>query len=452
MDVGRRAVPANYSGSDCCRRQAIPCPPMRISPTLLATCVVAMLGSCGAPPPAVGPGGTRDQLITGEALSADSDEVRHDLLLQLQDRTGRFINLLDGSVSEMLRQRDLSPQQRTWLRTLRLDGVQGILWAIQQEDIVDSEIETLFFSRLLHRLKATQAADRFDSAWAGRINTMLADMEALFWKPLAGHLDNWELKIANAVDAFIRRHPDTPSIAFTSSDLYVVADHTERDRLSGMFGLDARLEMAAKGIGYLNQTAERAVFVAEFMPLMLTLHAEVTVADLLDSLTAGSLADVPGRLDDAVNALLERLTQQRHKLSESLRETSEALATTLARFEADLGVHIDALDATIGREIRAITGRIAAMEQSARQLDANVASLASAIDRLSSAVEDIPEDVIATIADPPPDTAAALDEIEARLQFNLALVIVGTMVGGMVIVWVGVGGGRRRASRRAGAP
>jgi methyl-accepting chemotaxis protein len=411
-----------------------------------------MLGSCGAPPPAVGPGGTRDQLITGEALSADSDEVRHDLLLQLQDRTGRFINLLDGSVSEMLRQRDLSPQQRTWLRTLRLDGVQGILWAIQQEDIVDSEIETLFFSRLLHRLKATQAADRFDSAWAGRINTMLADMEALFWKPVAGHLDNWELKIANAVDAFIRRRPDSPSIAFTSSDLYVVADHTERDRLSGMFGLDARLEMAAKGIGYLNQTAERAVFVAEFMPLMLTLHAEVTVADLLDSLTAGSLADVPGRLDDAVNALLERLTQQRHELSESLRETSEALATTLARFEADLGVHIDALDATIGREIRAITGRIAAMEQSARQLDANVASLASAIDRLSSAVEDIPEDVIATIADPPPDTAAALDEIEARLQFNLALVIVGTMVGGMVIVWVGVGGGRRRASRRAGAP
>ncbi len=110
-----------------------------------------LLQSCGSslPSPATAARGN-EHLTTGAALSAAPDELRHDLLLQLQDRTGRYINLIDGEIGAMLRSGDFTAPQRGWLRTLRIDATQGILWAVQQEDVVDSEIETLFFSRLLH--------------------------------------------------------------------------------------------------------------------------------------------------------------------------------------------------------------------------------------------------------------------------------------------------------------
>lgn len=105
-----------------------------------------------------------------------------------------------------------TPSQSTWLRTLRPDGEQVILSRIQQDDVHDSEIETLFFLRLLRQLKSRQAKQFFDATRAHEIEVMLAQFKAMFWGSLESTLGRWDAGSSLAVDEFIEQKLGTPSI------------------------------------------------------------------------------------------------------------------------------------------------------------------------------------------------------------------------------------------------
>ncbi len=431
--------------------------PISAGRSLLTMAVVAFLPACGSPPsqPATTSHGG-EHLTTGEALSADPDELRQDLLLQLQDRTGRFINLLDGEIGVVLRARDLTNAQRSWLRTMRTDATQGILWAIQQEDVVDSEIETLFFSRLLHRLKSEQAVAIFDATSAKSIDDMLQRAEDIFWTPVRDTLGDWAVRIESAADQFAAHHPDTPSIAFASSDLYVVADDTAHANLIDLFGLDARLELAAQGIGYLNQTADRAVFLAEFLPRLLTMYGESALGDLIDGINTGDLALLPAQLSKIADSLRSALAERQEALAMSLHDAAERLQVALTGLDSDLARHISSVDDAISQQVEVLATRLDRLNESGEQLalamgslEEDIEQLAANVDRLAASIEQIPEDIAATLADPPPATAKFLEAAERRFGWSIGLMIIGAMVGSVLASTVVLLLGLRMRSPRA---
>lgn len=417
---------------------------MNWNQSIPALAVVAILSSCGSPQAGRRLAATTagDHLTTGDELAANPDELRHDLLLQLQDRTGRFINQIDGHISVMLQDPTYSPAQRTWLRTLRLDGIQGVLWAVQQQDVMDSEIETLFFSKLLHTLKVAQAKSRFEASQVAAIDTLLASLEAIYWNPVAATLGDWGVRLSEASESFATERPDTPSIAFVSSDLYVVADDQAHRQLSGMFGLDARLEAAAKGIGYLQETADRAVFLAEFMPLLMTRYAESATANMLDAFTApngGPLTAIQTHIDHSIRKLAKSLAEQRDMLAATLQTASESLSASLEDLNTNLGDHVKSIETTVTVQLHTLATRLESMEQSAAVLSSGVKALEGEVDDLAIAVEQLeqtvasmPEQVVKTLAQPSPETADALVALESRLTGYVALLIIGTVAATMI--------------------
>ncbi|MDP7030463.1 MAG: hypothetical protein QF733_09615 [Phycisphaerales bacterium] len=379
-------------------------------------------------------------------MASSGDERRTDLLLQLQDRTGSFVNLIDGEVGAMLAGDALNNTQRRWLRTLRIDAMQGILWAIQQEDVVDSKIETLFFARMLHELKSAQAQRVLPAAEAAAVESMLTRADAIFWSPVEHLLGPWGNRIAQAASQYAAEHDRSPSVGFASSDLYVVVDDTAHRQLGGMFGLDARLAAAAKGVGHLNRTAARGVFLAEFAPLLLTRYAESASADLVDGVLAGGagdLASLPARLEDLVDHLTSTLQDQQQAMSASLDSASDGLRDTLQKLDADLSLRIKDIDLAIDRQIQAIGGRIddlnataQALRDAVSRLEADVEGLASGVDGLARAIEQAPETVLQTLADPPATAQSAVQDFESRLRLNITLAIAGTMAGCIVVCGV----------------
>lgn len=370
----------------------------------------------------------RYQITTGQVIAADPNEARHDLLVLLQHRTGRFINSLDGGVSGMLQIGNFTPAQSTWLRTLRLDGEQGILSAIQQDDVLDSEIETLFFTRLLRQLKSRQAKQFFDAATAHEIEVMLAQLEAVFWGPLESTLGTWDAGISLAVDEFIEQNPDTPSISFASSDLYVVVDPDDRERLTGMFGLNERLEMAAQGIGHLKRTADRAVFLAEFMPLLVTRYAETIAADLINTLAGGPLTNLHTEIAATAANLFEKLEQRQQELSDSLHSSSETIRAALSKLDHDLTGHIDTINDAIHVDLQSLAREMAGITQSTTHLNATVDTLTLAVSELATTIKNMPDNLISSINTPNDTIAHGISSLESRLQFNLALLITGIML------------------------
>ena len=410
------------------------------------TCMaIAALASCSGPSPTDqhAATGTAEHLTTGADMSADSTERRSDLLLQLQDRTGRFINLIDAEVGVLLLEQDLSPPERRWLRTLRTDAIQGILWAIQQEDVVDSEIETLFFSRMLHDLKSAQAADLLEADAAAAVESTLARADAVFWKPVEHVLGTWGDRISAAAAQYAAEHAHSPSVAFASSDLYVVADASAHRQLSGAFGLDARLEAAAQGIEHLNRTASRAVFLAEFAPTLMTRLAESAAANLVDDVASGEfgkLTAIPEHLSELLAQLTATLRTEQTALAEALRSTSGEIRSALEQLDTDLSNRVKDVDLAIDRQIQTLGGRLDGLNATAVALNSAVTALGKDVERLSSSVahlasvvDDIPDDALATLSDPPAELRHAADRLESSLRVNVILAIAGTMAGCIVV-------------------
>jgi len=282
----------------------------------------------------------------------------------------------------------------------------------------------------------------FDANEIARIDGMLERGAHIFWSPVRTTLGDWADRIESAADQFASHHPDVPSIAFASSDLYVVADDTAHDRLKGLFGLDARLEMAAQGIGYLNQTADRAVFLAEFMPRLLTMYGESALGNLIDGLGTGqlaALATLPAQLSDIADSLRTTLTNRQEALATSLHEAAERLQAALTGLDEDLARHISAVDAAIGRQMDTLATRLDSLDESGEQLSRAMASLEEDVERLATTIEhlarvvdDIPDDVLATLSDPPPAASEFLEALEGRLAWRIGLLIAGAMIGSVL--------------------
>ena len=410
---------------------------MRLSTALLA---LALMTSCSGPP--TGPPARVDRahetLATGAQLASQIDELEQDLLLQLQDRAGRFINQITQATTTALADPSLNLNQRRWLRTLRLDAVQGILWAIQRENVIEAEIETLFFTRLLHTLKVQQAREMFSTTQTSTLETALAHTEDIFWAPLEPSLGNWASRIDNAVKEFIQRRPHAGSIAFASSDLYVIADDTTKRQLHDLFGLDARIEAAAQGIERLNNTADRALFLAEFMPALTTLYVDTAAADLLDSIDAKMLGDIqtfPERLNKTATDLASAFAKQRAALSDTLEQTGSALNHAINQLDQDLSRHVRDVSEALQKQISTLEGRLEGIESAAdqlerrmSQLDTSVATLAKNVSRLTTIIDDMPDDVINTIAAPDAKATEAIHDMLWRSVLTIAFIAAGAMV------------------------
>ena len=373
-----------------------------------------LMPACSASKP--GPWESTQPMTETELLAT------HPLLVkrhELYERTGLFIGILNDTIVRLLMEPELTHSQKNTLLKIRIEAARGIVSAASQPDVIYSQLEVLFFSRLFLEVTTREANKYLPPATAARLIEAINEMEKLFWTSSNQDLEVWRKRVDENVKEFLAEYPELQSIGYVNSSLYTIGNRKQRNRIYTLFGINSQLANTTQSIYQLNEAAEQFIFLSQIIPQISIWEFEYTMQRLIKSMDAGVLnevADLPRQLDVNIRDLTRSLETQREELSKSLLSATSQIQAAVSDLDGNLDGSIKALNLGLSKHVDGIISNTS-------EIGAGLDRLTSQIETLSEAINELPHNIVETLNNLPEDVKESATHLRWSVYMDIALLL-----------------------------
>ena len=358
----------------------------------------------------------------------------HPLLVkrhELYERTGLFIGILNDTIIRLMMDPELNISQKNILLKIRSDAARGIVSAASQPDVIYSQLEVLFFSRLFLEVTTREARRYLPKKSADSLIDSINEMEKLFWESSNQNLEVWRKRVDENVKQFLTEYPKLQSIGYVNSSLYTIGNRQQRNRIYSLFGISSQLASTTKSIYQLNEAAEQIIFLSQIIPQISIWEFEYTMQRLLESMDMGVLneiADLPKQLDVNIRQLSKSLEEQRGELSESLMSATSQIQMAVKELDANLDDSIKTLNAGLSSHVDGIMTNTGAIGSGLMQSQGALKGLAAEIKSLSDSINELPNHIVETLGNLPDDVKETANHFRWSVYLDIGLLLTAIVV------------------------
>ena len=379
-------------------------------------CGLTTLLMPGCRAPKAGPWESMEPMSQAEILAT------HPLLVkrhELYERTGLFIGILNDTIIRLLMEPELTNSQKNTLLKIRIEAARGIVSAASQPDVIYSQLEVLFFSRLFLEVSTREANKYLPPQTAAHLIEAINEMEKLFWSSSNQDLEVWRKRVDENVQQFLAEYPKLQSIGYVNSSLYTIGNRKQRNRIYTLFGINSQLANTTQSIYQLNEAAEQFIFLSQIIPQISIWEFEYTMQRLIKSMDMGILsevADLPRQLDVNIRQLTLSLETQRDELSKSLFSATSQIQAAVNDLDGNLDTSIKTLNAGLSEHVDGIIGNT-------KEIGDGLDRLTGQIETLSDAINELPHNIVETLNNLPEDVKESATHLRWSVYIDIALLL-----------------------------
>ena len=359
---------------------------------------------------------------TLQPMSESQILAEHPLLVkrhELYERTGLFIGILNDTIVRLMSDPELTFNQKSLLLKIRSEAARGIVSAASQPDVIYSQLEVLFFSRLFLEVTTREARKYLPQHVADELVDSIREMEELFWQSPTQNLEVWRDRVDENVKEFLNQYPKLQSIGYVNSSLYTIGNRQQRNRIYSIFGINSQLANTTQSIYQLNEAAEQIIFLAQIIPQISIWEFEYTTQRLLATMDMGILSDIaelPRQLDANIRDLSLSLQTERSELSKSLLAATSQIQNAVKELDSNLDTSIKNLDTGLTTHVDGIIGNT-------KEIGESLDRLADHVDHLSNVIDELPYNIVETINNLPDDVKQSANDLRWSVYFDIGLLL-----------------------------
>ena len=364
-----------------------------------------------------------------EPMSETKILQNHPLLVkrhELYERTGLFIGILNDTIMRLMLDTSLNSQNKILLLKIRSEAAHGIVSAASQPDVIYSQLEVLFFSRLFLEVTSREAKAFLPSKVASELVEAVTEMEKLFWESTNQNLEIWRKRVDENVKQFLTEYPDLQSIGYVNSSLYTIGDRQERNRIYGLFGINSQLANTTRSIYELNEAAEQLIFLSQIIPQISIWEFEYTMQSLLvnmDMEILDEIASLPKKLDANIEQLSSSLGNERELLSKSLITATSQIQSAVKQLDGNLDDSIKMLNSGVSSHVTGIMNNTKNIGSGLVDTRTAVKDLSIEVKKLSEAIVELPKNIVDTFGNLPENVRESADDLRRSMYVDIGLLL-----------------------------